>query len=311
MAFALKTTFMSISTYEVIIIGGSYAGLSAALTLGRSLRRTLIIDGGDPCNKSAPVTHNFITHDGDDPATVARAAREQVLAYDTVRLVEDVATDLTGEDGAFTVTTKAGSTYAARKILFATGLHDQLPAIPGIQECWGKSVIHCPYCHGYEVRGQPTGILMNNDHTLDMVNLIRNWTDDLTLFTNGPATVASEDIRATGTKLVEQPIDHLLHDGGQLRGVCLTDGTEIDLRALYLHPILTQKCPLPEAIGCELEPNGTIKVDEFRMTTVPGIYAAGDCTTHMRAVAFATGLGTMTGAMVNHGLVLDACAANS
>lgn len=299
---------MSHSTYEVIVIGGSYAGLSAALTLGRSLRRTLIIDGGDPCNKTAPVTHNFITHDGDDPAAVSRAAREEVLAYDTVAFVRDLAVRLEGTDGNFTVATAGGVTYRAEKILFATGLNDGLPDIPGVRECWGKSVIHCPYCHGYEVRKQPTGILMNNEHTLHMVNLIRNWTDDLTLFTNGPTSVASEDIRATGTKLVEQPIDHLLHDAGQLRGVCLTDGSEVNLHALYLHPILTQKCPLPEAIGCQLEPNGTIKVDEFRMTTVPGIYAAGDCTTLMRTVSYATGSGTMTGAMVNHGLTIDKAA---
>ncbi|PPK88668.1 thioredoxin reductase [Neolewinella xylanilytica] len=298
-------------SYEVIIIGGSYAGLSAALALGRSLRRTLVIDAGDPCNKSAPASHNFLTHDGAAPAEIGRMAREEVLQYKTVAFLEDSASAISGADGDFRVSTHANGSFQTKKVVFATGLHDELPDIPGVRECWGKSVIHCPYCHGYEVRHQPTGILMNSEHTLQMVNLIRNWTEQLTLFTNGPATIDRDKVAATGTRLVEQPIDHLLHDAGQLRGICLTDGSEVDLRALYLHPVLTQKCPLPAAMGCELADNGTLWVDEFSMTTVPGIYAAGDCTTHMRAVSYATGGGTLAGAMVNHGLVIDQSAARA
>ena len=144
------------TSFDVLIIGGSYAGLSAAMVLGRSLRYTLLIDGGDPCNKRTPHAHNIITHDGEPPLEIAAKAREQVLAYEHAGRVEDQATELTGEDGAFTVGTATGASYTARKLVFATGLHDGLPDIPGVQECWGKTAIHCPYCHGYEHRGEPT-----------------------------------------------------------------------------------------------------------------------------------------------------------
>ncbi len=290
--------------FDVLIIGGSYAGLSAAMVLGRSLRHTLIIDGGDPCNKRTPHAHNFITQDGDPPLEIAARAREQVLAYAHVSRIEDQATELRGADGAFTVSTAAGTSYTARKVVFATGLHDGLPDIPGVLECWGKTVIHCPYCHGYEYRSEPTGLLLNNDHVPFMTRLIGNLTDELTLFTNGPATFDVAEIEARGVGVLQEPIRELEHDGGDLRAVCLADGTAVPLTALYLHPHLSQKCPLPEAIGCTLNEDGFLQVDDYGLTTVPGIYAAGDCTTMLRSVAYATGSGNKVGAMVNAGLLL-------
>ena len=291
--------------YEVIIIGGSYAGLSAAMALGRSLRRTLIIDGGKPCNRFAPHAHNFITHDGEAPGAIAAAAREQVMAYADVSLLNDRATELHGTDGDFTIVTAGGERHRARKLLFATGLHDELPDITGVQECWGRSVVHCPYCHGYEMREQPTGILMNSAHTVNMVQLIRNWTDDLTLFTDGPATFDPDDLAACGVRIVQEKIRRLQHTDGELAAVELEDGTSVSLTGLYLHPKLSQHCPLPEQAGCALTEHGTLEVDQFDMTTVTGIYAAGDCTTLMRTVSFATGAGTRAGAMVNHALVME------
>ena len=292
-------------SYDVIIIGGSYAGLSAAMALGRSLRRTLIIDGGEPCNRFAPASHNFITHDGEAPGTIADAARRQVLAYDTVALVRDHAVGLSGKDGNFSLTTAAGESYTAKKLLFATGLHDELPDLPGMRECWGKSVVHCPYCHGYEIREQPTGIMMNAEHTVNMVQLIRNWTSDLTLFTDGPATFDLADLEGCDVRVVQEAVRELVHDGGQLQSVLLADGRREPVSALYLHPKLRQKCPLPVEAGCELTEQGMLRVDDFDMTSVTGIYAAGDCTTMMRTVSFATGAGTRAGAMVNHALVME------
>ena len=291
--------------YEVIIIGGSYAGLSAGMSLGRALRATLIIDGGAPCNRSAPASHNFITQDGRAPAEIAADARKQVLAYDSVELVTDHVTDINGSDGNFSVETASGTRYGAKKILFATGLRDELPAIPGLAECWGISAIHCPYCHGYEVRGEPTGILMNSDHSLQMVQLIRNWTKELTLFTNGTSNCPREAIEGAGAALIETTVRECLHQNGHLHSVVLENGDTVPLTALYLHPHLSQKCPLPARMGCEIAENGTIRVDQFQMTTVTGIYAAGDCTTHMRSVAYATGSGNLTGAMINHALVME------
>ena len=291
-------------SYDVLIIGGSYAGLSAAMALGRSLRRTLIIDGGDPCNKQTPAAHNVITHDGEAPHVIAQAARAQVLSYDHVEWVSDEATQLSGEDDSFTLTTAKGTTYRGKKIVFATGLHDGLPDIPGVEACWGKTVIHCPYCHGYEVRGEPTGILMNNDHVPFMARLIGNLTKQLTVFSNGPATFDVAAVERFGVRVIEQAVDKLDHVDGELRAVCLADGTAVNLTALYVHPVTSQKCPLPEAMGCALDEHGFLKVDDQQLTTVPGIYGAGDCTTMMRSVPYATGSGNVTGAMVNAGLVM-------
>ena len=291
--------------YEVIIIGGSYAGLSAAMALGRSLRRTLVIDGGDPCNKRAPASHNFITQDGRSPAAITADARTQVLAYDTVSWLDDRVTQLSGRDNAFTLTTAAGASFSARKVLFATGLHDELPRIPGLAECWGISAIHCPYCHGYEVRGQPTAILMNTEHTLGMVQLIRNWTDDLILFTNGPADFDVANVEASGVEVVEAKVTALQQEAGELKAILVKDGRKFPRTAMYLHPRLSQKCPLPGAAGCTLNEHGFVVVDEYDMTSVPGLYAAGDCTTMMRSVAFSVGSGNRSGAMINHALIID------
>lgn len=288
-------------TQDVIIVGGSYAGLSAAMSLGRSLRRTLVIDGGDPCNKRAPASHNFLAHDGDRPLDVLRTARRQVERYGSVQLLAGQVTDANGRDGNFTVRTAAGETYRAKRLLFATGLRDGLPDIPGLTDCWSISAIHCPYCHGYEVRHQPTGLLMNNEHVPFMVNLVGNLTDKLTVFTNGPATFDVKTIKVT---VYEEPIERLTHHDGYVEEVCLAGGERVRLEALYLHPQLSQKCPLPEHLGCELDDNGFLKVDAHGLTTVPGVYAAGDCTTMMRSVAYATGSGNVTGAMLNNGLVL-------
>lgn len=289
--------------FDVIIIGGSHAGLSAAMSLGRSLRQTLVIDGGDPCNKRAPVSHNFITQDGKAPGAIAALAAAQVLAYDTVRLLPDRVTELAGQDGSFAVTTASGDTFESRKVLFATGLHDELPEVPGLGECWAITAVHCPYCHGYEFRGQPTGILMNTEHLPFMSRLIANLTDELTVFTNGPAHFDVAEV-ADGVRVSQQPLDHLRHTDGQLEAAVLSDGTSVPLTALYVHPKLSQKCPLPEAAGCALNENGFLVVDDHGLTTVPGIYAAGDCTTMMRSVAYATGSGNVAGAMINHGLLL-------
>ena len=145
--------------FDAIIIGGSYAGLSAAMTLGRAMRQVLIIDSNKACNRFAPHSHNFITQDGQTPAAIAEAARIQVLAYPTIQVVQGLSVAARGEDGGFEIEVETGAVYQAKKLLFATGLHDLLPEIEGLKECWGKSVIHCPYCHGYEVKGVPTGIL--------------------------------------------------------------------------------------------------------------------------------------------------------
>ncbi|SEQ71228.1 Thioredoxin reductase [Neolewinella agarilytica] len=289
--------------YEVIIIGGSYAGLSAGLAMGRSIRKTLIIDGGKPCNRQTPHTHNFITHDGDRPHAVAADAKRDVLKYPTVSFVNSLVTKVKGSDGAFELTTTDGNVYLAQKILFATGVKDIMPAIPGLAESWGISVIHCPYCHGYEVRSKRTGILANSPAVKEFVKMILNWTDQLTLFTNGPADFPVEEVTALGVDVVTKVISDIDHAEGYINHLNFSDGSKFELDALYYRAALEQHCKAPEEMGCVITDTGHIEVNQFQQTSVPGVYAAGDMASPFRAVSLATAQGTVAGAMMNHELI--------
>ena len=292
--------------FDVVVIGGSYAGLSAALALGRAIRRVLVLDSGQPCNRQTPYSHNFLTRDGSTPAELAAIARAQVLAYPTVQHRAEAATGVQGTDNQFQVTTASGTAVSARKLLFASGVRDLLPTLPGYAESWGISVIHCPYCHGYEYRGQPTGILMHGDMAVEQARLVRNWTDKLTIFTNGPATfepAQQQQLAALSAIVVTTPVQKLAHQAGYLTHVVLADGRHLPLSALYARPPFVQHCTLPLALGCAHSEAGHITVDGFQKTSVPGIYAAGDATTPMRSVSTAVAAGTVAGAMLNRELL--------
>ena len=170
----------NMNTYDVIIIGGSYSGLAAGMALGRALRTVLIIDSGKPCNKQTPHSHNFITQDGKTPKEISTLARQQVEMYDTVKFISGLATNGTKTENGFEIQTSSGETFGAKKIIFATGIRDMMPNINGYAECWGISVLHCPYCHGYEIRNERTGILGNGEYGFEFSQLISNWTKDLT-----------------------------------------------------------------------------------------------------------------------------------
>jgi thioredoxin reductase len=286
----------------VIIIGGSNASLAAGLALGRALKKVLIIDSGNPCNKQTPHSHNFLTHDGRKPAELLEIARTEVLRYPTVQFLGGTVTTAGGSDNQFEVSTADGGRFGARKLLFATGVRDIMPDMEGFAPCWGISVIHCPYCHGYEYRGQTTGILMNGEGAVDFSPFIGNWTDKLTLYTHGKATFSAEGrekITRRGIRIVEKEISSLAHENGYLTHLVFTDGSHQPLEALYARPAFEQHCKLPEGLGCALAEGGYLQVDEFRKTSVAGIYAAGDNSTMMRSVANAVAAGTTAGAMLN------------
>lgn len=306
-----RQKFVAMEDQEVldaVIVGGSYAGLAAAMSLGRARRNVLILDSGLPCNRQTPHSHNFLTQDGSTPAAIAAQALAQVLAYPTVQLRREVAVAATGADNDFRVTTASGATVRARKLLFATGVHDQMPAIPGFAESWGISVIHCPYCHGYEYRDQPTGILLNGDMAVEQVRLLLNWTPTLTVFTNGPSTIQPEHrqrLSERGIAVEEAPVEQIVHQSGYLTHVVLAGGRQVALRALYARPAFTQHCLLPQELGCTLTEQGHLAVDTLQKTNVPGVYAAGDATTPMRTVSVAVAAGTLAGAMLSREM-LDA-----
>jgi len=294
--------------FDIVIVGGSYAGLSAAMSLGRAIRKVLIIDSGSPCNIQTPHSHNFLTQDGATPAAIGESAKKQVLAYPTIRFLSDTVTSLTGEDNSFEILTEGNEKFAARKVLFATGVKDLMPDIPGFRESWGISVIHCPYCHGYEYKGQVTGILVNGETAFEFARLIRNWTDKLYILTHGAPTFDSETyqkINALGIKVIETEIKSIDHENGHISGVVLQDGTIQYLEALYARIPFRQHCGIPEAIGCKMTDMGHIQADDFQKTSIPGIFAAGDCTTPMRNVANSVGAGSKAGAFINHQLLIE------
>jgi len=292
--------------YEVIIIGGSYSGLSAALALGRSLRKVLVIDGGKPCNRFTPHSQNFLTHDGRKPAEISAIAKEQVLQYKTVEFLEDIALNAEKTEKGFTVETDQGI-FQSKRLILAAGLRDILPEIPGIAECWGKSVIHCPYCHGYEFHSQKTGILANGEKAFHYAQLISNLTQELTIFTNGSVDLTDEHLRAikrNNISIVETEIEQIEQQSGQISAVVLKDGKSHRLNALYHSPRFEQNTNIATSLGCEITEHGLIKVDPKQMTTVAGVYACGDAS-NMRAVSVAVSSGTVAGSVINFDLIQE------
>lgn len=294
--------------FDVIIVGGSYSGLAAGMALGRALRKVLIIDNGKPCNRQTPHSHNFITHDGRKPAEIAAMARQQVESYSTVTFLNDLVIYSTKTDNGLEVKTASGEMFRARKLILATGIKDILPAIPGLAECWGISVLHCPYCHGYEVRHERTGIVANGEAAFELAGVISNWTTDLTVFTNGIATLPpaqTEMLMKYNINIVEIPVEMLEHHHGYLQRIILKDGTVHMLKALYIRAPFVQHSNILESLGCELTDDGYIRTDAMQRTSVPGVFACGDNTTRMRTVANAVAMGTTTGMMVNKELISE------
>ena len=295
-------------SFDVIIVGGSYSGLAAAMAVGRALMKVLIIDDGKPCNRQTPYSHNFITQDGVPPAEISSIAKRQVEKYDTVQFFAGSAARGSRTDNGFQIEVATGEKFKARKLIFASGIKDIMPAIPGFNECWGISVLHCPYCHGYEVRNQKTGILANGEDAMELAAMIRNWTNDLTLYTNGTSALSGEQagiLEKHGIKTVENEIDRLEHQDGQLQHIVFSNGSKSPLIALYSRNRFEQQCQIPLSLDCEMTEDGYIRVDLFQETTIQGVYACGDNVTRMRTVANAVAMGTTAGMTATKKLIVE------
>lgn len=292
--------------YDVIIIGGSYAGLSAAMSLGRSLRKVLVIDSGNPCNKQTPFAHNFLLNDGVAPLELHNASKLQLTEYKTVEFINELAIDAIPLENSFEIVTEGGQKFTSKKLLFATGVTDTLPHIQGFSECWGISVLHCPYCHGYEVKRLKTGVLGNGDMGYELAKVISHWTDDLTLYTNGTSTLTPEEVlklNKHNIKVVENEIDYIEHENGQLSQLHFKDTLPDEMEALYTQLPFIQQCTLPEKLGCKLTEKGFIFVNNGLESTVNGIFGAGDCLSLFRSIAHAVAQGNKAGAILNKCLI--------
>ncbi|TYP99116.1 thioredoxin reductase [Tenacibaculum adriaticum] len=292
--------------FDAIIIGGSYAGLSSALVLGRSLRNVLVIDSGRPCNRQTPHSHNFLTQDGKTPKEISTIAKQQVEKYKTVQFYDGLAVSGKKNDVGFEIATHSGDIFNSKKLIFASGIKDMMPNIKGFSSCWGISVIHCPYCHGYEFHGKKTGIIANGDKAIHLASLVNNLTKNITLFTVGKADFNTEQIEKLNKhkiNIIETEIDEIVHEKGYLNNVVLNNGEKLTFDALYASLPFSQNSDIPSTLGCKLTEHGHIETDGFQKTTIEGVYACGDNTTFMRSVANAVFSGNLTGAVVNGELV--------
>ena len=224
------------------------------------------------------------------------------MKYDSVSFMEDRATAGTKTNDGFIIETLKSASYHAKKLIFATGITDLVPDVKGFKACWGISIIHCPYCHGYEFRNQETGIMANGERAFHIATLVKNLTGDVTIFTTGPAEFSPEQLQKLERqkiRIIEEPIVEAIHKNGKLQHITLNNGERLPFAALYAAFPFSQHSLIPESLGCEMTEQGHIKIDGFQQTSVSGIYACGDNSAMMRSVANAVYAGNLAGAAVN------------
>ncbi|WP_027092794.1 NAD(P)/FAD-dependent oxidoreductase [Cohnella thermotolerans] len=298
---------------DAAIIGGGPAGLSAALVLGRARKRVAVIDEGRPRNAVTRETHGFLTRDGVSPGEFRRLAKEQLEAYPSVTFVADAVVSVAGEDGRFQVATAQGATVVSRKLLFAVGMKDRPLDIPGLADVYGKSAFVCPYCDGWELRDESLVVINRGHELMHFAPLISGWTKRFAVCANGPDELTDaqrEELRRHGVPVHESPIRSIDSSDGIVRQVVLEDGTAIPCRGIFFKPELTTGSDLPRAIGCEVTEAGTVVVDGFGKTTVPGVYSAGDAASRMHQAIAAASAGSMAAAAMNNELNLEAWSRN-
>ncbi|MFF8430109.1 NAD(P)/FAD-dependent oxidoreductase [Streptomyces sp. NPDC016566] len=292
-------------TYEVVVVGGGPAGLSAALVLGRARRRTLVVDAGEPRNAPSAHLQGYLSRDGMPPAEFLAVGREEIARYG-VELVRDRAVDATRAED-FTVVLASGRTLRARQLVVATGLKDELPPVPGLAERFGRDVIHCPYCHGWEARDRATGVLASSPTSVHQALMVTQWSKDVRFFLHEvrETELADEDRRrlaAAGVTVVPGPVAEVLAEEDRLTGVRLADGMVHDCEVLYVAPRAVPQNALLVRLGAELRetPFGSFPVlDERGLTTVPGLWAAGNAGGFAEQVVNAASRGYRAGAAIN------------
>jgi thioredoxin reductase len=301
------------TNWDCIVVGGGAAGLSAALVLGRARRRTLVIDAGEPSNRAAHGIGGLLGQDGRAPDDFYAAGRDELAAYPAVEVhTGEVVSAERVEDG-LVLELASGERERARRVLLATGMDYRRPELPGIEERWGGSVFHCPFCHGWEVRERALGVLDRGESGARRVLLLRAWSDDVTLYSDGPAELGEDEaelLRAAGVDVDERPVAGLRGPGDELSAIVFADGSERDCGGLLVPVTLHQRTPLAEQLGAALASKSplvadAVEVDEGFHSSVAGLSAAGDASGQMQSVANAIAAGSSAAAMIVHGLMAD------
>ena len=291
--------------YDVIVIGGGAAGLSAALVLTRARRRVVVVDSGAPRNAPAAHMQGFLSRDGMPPSDLVAAGRAEVQQYGG-DLVDDRVTGVHRIAGnRFEVGLASGATMSARRLLFATGLRDEVPDVEGVRERWGRDLLHCPYCHGYEVRDLPLGVLGSGPETVQHALLIRQWSPDVVLFTHGGEVTASErqQLEARGIAVIDTGVARLVVEDDELRGVELQDGRTVARSAVFVRPRFLPNNELLVALGCRTDGDGWPVMDGTGATSVPGVWVSGNAANPRAQVITAAGEGSAAAIALNNDLV--------
>lgn len=293
--------------FDVVIVGGGAAGLSAALVLSRTRRKVLVVDSGAPRNAPASHMHGFLSRDGMPPARLLAMGRDEVQRYGSeVRsgIVDELVAD--GQSG-FKVLLSDGQRVSSRRVLVATGLRDELPAVEGLHERWARDVLHCPYCHGFEVRDQQLGVLGSSADSVHYAQIVRQWSSDVVFFApEGLLTPGQRyELAARGIRVVEGPVTRVRVEHDRLQGIELEDGRVIPRQALFVPPRLIPHHDLLTTMGCAIDDAGWVVRDSTGHTTVPGIWVAGNVANPRAQVITAAGEGSAAAIAINADLVDD------
>jgi thioredoxin reductase len=289
--------------YDVVVIGGGAAGLSAALVLSRARRRIAVVDAGAPRNAPAAHMHGFLGWDGAPPQTLLQRGRQEVSSYGGV-LISGTVTDIRTGDG-FAIVLSDGRDLPARRVLVTTGLRDELPDLPGVRERWGRDLLHCPYCHGYEVRDQPVGMIGGTPESVPHALLIRQWSADVVYFphTGAPSDTERRQLHACGIQIVDGPVARLVVVDDRLTGVELRTGQVVPRTAVFVRPRMVPNADLLTRLGCAVHDNGWVIADSTGRTSAPGVWAAGNAVNPRAQVVTAAGEGSAAAIAINADLV--------
>jgi thioredoxin reductase len=295
---------------DVIIIGGSFAGLAGALQLGRAGRKVTVLDTGLPRNRFARHSHGLLGHDHKPPLEILAEARQQLARYPTIRLVNTRVDSISGAIDDFSVLTADGESLGARRLILSYGVVDQMPDVPGFAESWGTSIVPCPYCDGFEVAGQHWGLVWSGPQSHNSARLFQDWTEKLTVFTDGhdiPPEIQA-DLARRNITVIDGRIIEIAHRNGRIATVNLDTGRNVAVDILFAHPRNKPSASLHESLSLATvdTPTGIVlKVDERRQTSMPGIYAAGDLTTpFLPSVTQASSQGAMAGIFAQQSMLV-------
>ena len=291
--------------FDVVVVGGGAAGLSAALVLSRARRRVLVVDSGTPRNAPAAHMHGFLSRDGLPPSELLTIGRDEVKGYGATIIDDAVTQVVPNGESHFRVLLADGQRISTRQLLVATGLHDELPAIPGLRERWARDVLHCPYCHGWEVRDQQLAVLGSSPEAVRYAQIVRQWSDDVVYITEPGTLTAAEtsQLAARAIGIIEGNVKQVLADDDRLSGIEMDDGRVIPRQAIFVPPRFVPNNDLLVGLGCDLDEQGWVTVDSTGRTSVPGVWVAGNLANPRAQVITAAGEGSATAIAINADLV--------